>query len=296
MPADVLNGKADEHMISQFVQNCLMPLINTIESALDSDLLSEAEKVGHYYFAFDTSELTRGDFASRMNAYAVAYQNNFYQLDEIRAMEDLPPLDFNFIKLGLDAVLVDPKTREIYTPNTGKLEKMNAEHLTDEQLRGIMMMKEEKRFNPNHNPDNGQFTSGGGSILRIPQIPASTVSKKIAAGVYSLNLSWQNYNKHLEGHRDFERYKNERIKKGKNPQSKLTISRDEAQKIINEKSGTGIVKARRDGTAMDIEYIVCDKVIGYYFTHGEYYPTNKAAIHHSKDGSHLVPDGGGKYG
>ncbi len=48
--------------------------------------------------------------ASRINAYAVAYQNNFYQLDEIRAMEDLPPLDFNFIKLGLDVVLVDTKT------------------------------------------------------------------------------------------------------------------------------------------------------------------------------------------
>ena len=156
MPADVLNGKADEHMISQFVQNCLMPLINTIESALDTDLLTEAEKAGHYYFAFDTSELTRGDFASRMNAYAVALQNNIYQLDEIREMEDKPPLGFNFIKLGLDAVLVDPKTREIYTPNTGRLEKMNAEHLTDEQLRAIL----EERYNPYHDPVTGRFTTG----------------------------------------------------------------------------------------------------------------------------------------
>lgn len=126
MPLDVLNGKATEATISQFVQNCLMPLINTIEAALDRDLLTEAEKAGHYYFAFDTSELTRGDFASRMNAYAVALENNIYQLDEIREMEDKPPLGFNFIKLGLDAVLVDPKTKDIYTPNTGKLEKMNA--------------------------------------------------------------------------------------------------------------------------------------------------------------------------
>ena len=165
MPADVLNDKADEHMISQFVQNCLMPLINTIESALDTDLLTEAEKAGHYYFAFDTSELTRGDFASRMNAYAVAYQNNFYQLDEIRAMEDLPPLDFNFIKLGLDAVLVDPKTREIYTPNTGKLEKMNAEHLTDEDICDIL----EPRGNPYHD-DKGRFTSAGGAGGKMSNI------------------------------------------------------------------------------------------------------------------------------
>ena len=180
MPADVLNGKADEHMISQFVQNCLMPLINTIESALDTDLLTEVEKAGHYYFAFDTSELTRGDFASRMNAYAVALQNNIYQLDEIRAMEDLPPLDFNFIKLGLDAVLVDPKTREIYTPNTGKLEMMNVEHLTDEDICDIL----EPRENPYHD-DKGRFTSAGGaggkmSNVSLPLKPAKIGVKERA--------------------------------------------------------------------------------------------------------------------
>lgn len=173
MPADVLNGKANEAMISQFVQNCLMPLINTIESALDSDLLTESEKAGHYYWAFDTSELTRGDFVSRMNGYATALQNNIYQLDEIREKEDLPPLGFNFIKLGLDAVLVDPKTREIYTPNTGRLEKMNASgHLTDDDLtnndiRAII----EERFNDNHDPKSGRFTSGSSKMSAPGQKP-----------------------------------------------------------------------------------------------------------------------------
>ena len=51
---------------------------------------------------------------------------------------------------------MDPKTREIYTPNTGRLEKMNAEHLTDEQIRAIL----EERYNPYHDPTNGMFTSG----------------------------------------------------------------------------------------------------------------------------------------
>ena len=175
MPADVLNGKADEHMISQFVQNCLMPLINTIESALDTDLLTEAEKAGHYYFAFDTSELTRGDFASRMNAYAVALQNKIYQLDEIREMEDKPPLGFNFIKLGLDAVLVDPKTREIYTPNTGKLEKMNAEHLTEEDICDIL----ESRGNPYHD-DKGRFTSAGGAGGKMSSVSLPLKPPKIS--------------------------------------------------------------------------------------------------------------------
>ena len=167
MPADVLNGKANESMISQFVQNCLMPLINTIESALDRDMLTEAEKIGHYYWAFDTSELTRGDFASRMNAYAVALQNNIYQLDEIREMEDKPPLGFNYIKLGLDAVLVDPKTGDIYTPNTGKLERISSEKgLTIDDVRAILEARGRHYIKGEHGYFMGSYSdgmSGGGS-------------------------------------------------------------------------------------------------------------------------------------
>lgn len=167
MPADVLNGKADEHTISQFVQNCLMPPINTIESALDTDLLTEAEKAGHYYFAFDTSELTRGDFASRMNAYAVALQNNIYQLDEIREMEDKPPLNFNYMKLGLDTVLLDPKTGEIYTPNTDKTSVMSAATgLTNDEVRAILEARGRHWIKGEHGYFMGSVSdgmSGGGS-------------------------------------------------------------------------------------------------------------------------------------
>ena len=163
MPADVLNGKANESMISQFVQNCLMPLINTIESALDRDMLTEAEKIGHYYWAFDTSELTRGDFASRMNAYAVALQNNIYQLDEIREMEDKPPLGFNYIKLGLDSVLLDPKTGEIYTPNTDKTAMMNS-GLTNDEVRAILELRERQAvFGEGHRIIGNISTGGGGA-------------------------------------------------------------------------------------------------------------------------------------
>lgn len=170
MPIDILNGKANETTISQFVQNCLMPLINTIEAALDHDLLTEAEKDSGYYFAFDTSELTRGDFASRMNGYATALQNNIYQLDEIREKEDLPPLGFNYIRLGLDTVLLDPKTGQIYTPNTDKTAVMSGENgLTKDEIRAIMMMAEEKRqavFGEGHrivgNIPGGQSQGGTG--------------------------------------------------------------------------------------------------------------------------------------
>lgn len=61
---------------------------------------------------------------SRYQAYAVGLQNNFLQPDEVRYKEDMPPLGFNYIKLGLNNVLLDPNTGVIYTPNTNKTVKM----------------------------------------------------------------------------------------------------------------------------------------------------------------------------
>ena len=42
------------------------------------------------------------------------------QIDEIRYKENYPPLGLNFVKLGLQDVLYNPETKEIYTPNTNK--------------------------------------------------------------------------------------------------------------------------------------------------------------------------------
>ena len=118
-----LFGTADGLLSEDTVKNAVMPVIDAFEAALDSDLLMESEK-GKYYFAFDTRELTRGDINQRYNAYATALSQNFMQLDEVRAMEDLPPLGVNFVKLGLNDVLLDPKTGTIYTPNTNAYAQM----------------------------------------------------------------------------------------------------------------------------------------------------------------------------
>lgn len=123
MPPAMLNGNASEAVQSIFLLNCLTPVINTIEAALDADMLREDEKANRYY-AFDVSELTRGDFAKRMSGYAVAINSNIMQIDEVREKEDLPPLGFNYIKLGLQDVLLDPKTGVIYTPNTNQMVRM----------------------------------------------------------------------------------------------------------------------------------------------------------------------------
>ena len=103
-----------------FIKTAVMPILTTIECALNRDLLLEKEKKS-FYFAFDTKEITKGDIKTRFDAYKMALDANLMQIDECRYMEDLEPLGLNFIKLGLQDVLFNPQTKEVYTPNTNKV-------------------------------------------------------------------------------------------------------------------------------------------------------------------------------
>lgn len=116
MPPAMINGGATEEDKTNFVQYCLNPALKEIECALNRDLLLESEK-GSYYFAADTSELTKGDIEKRFRAYETASKNGFMQIDEIRLRENMPPLGLDFVRLGLQDVLYDPTTKQFYMPN-----------------------------------------------------------------------------------------------------------------------------------------------------------------------------------
>lgn len=169
-----ISGSANESDISSLARLAAIPLMITIQCALNKDLLLEKEK-GSYYYAFDTKELLRGDMASRFSAYKTALDANFMQIDEVRYAEDMEPLGLTWIKLGLQDVLYDPQTRTVFTPNTGNQQMLdkapeesenagltvsNADHgpaLSEPCEDDII----EPRANPNHDPRNGRFTSGG---------------------------------------------------------------------------------------------------------------------------------------
>lgn len=119
VPETIIKGTASEKDYTNGFRLAVMPVIKAIECALNKDFLLEREKKSFYY-AFDTKELTKGDIKTRYEAYKLGIDANFLQPDEIRYMEDLEPLGLDFIKLGLDSVLYNPKTKEIYTPNTDK--------------------------------------------------------------------------------------------------------------------------------------------------------------------------------
>ncbi len=285
VPYDMLTGNASEAVKVRFFENAVMPVINAIEAALDRDLLLEGEK-DHRYFAFDTREATRGDIQTRYNAYAVALQNNFMQLDEVRKLEDLEPLGVNYVKLGLNDVLLDPKTGRIYTPNTNAMVDMgtgsgavltNAENgdTIEERAKTNWIKGPDGKFQGSH-PGGG----GGGTA----EDAKSELKAKIENGELSTKLDKDKQGEHIIGNPGYKR----RIANGEFP-SYITVSKMEIQKIINAKSLTGQVRKENDGryreliTADDYFGVACSLV-----TH-ESVRTNRGVIHYSKSGAHLVP-------
>jgi HK97 family phage portal protein len=122
-PSSILDGTASDEVYNNWIKVCIMPILIAMQTALNKDLLLPSEK-GSFYFAFDTKELLKGDIEKRFKAYEIASKNGIMQIDEIRYREDLAPLGLEFIKLGLQDVLYNPKTKEIYTPNTNKTADM----------------------------------------------------------------------------------------------------------------------------------------------------------------------------
>lgn len=109
------NSMTEEDM-KQFIRACVAVMTN-IECSLNRDLLLECEK-GRLYWQFDTKELTRGSIKERYDAYKIGLEKNFLQIDEVREKEDMEPLGIDWLQLNLNTVFYNPKTKEIYTPNT----------------------------------------------------------------------------------------------------------------------------------------------------------------------------------
>ena len=124
IPASIICGSRTgnsmtEQDMTQFTR-AAVALMTSIECSLNRDLLLEAEK-GVRYWAFDTKELTRGSLKERYEAYRIGLEKNFLQIDEVRTKEDMEPLGIDWMQLNLNTVLYNPKTKDVYTPNTNAM-------------------------------------------------------------------------------------------------------------------------------------------------------------------------------
>ena len=116
MSPEAVSGQLGEDALAATIKGAVVPVITAFEAALNRGLLLPSER-DWMYFVFDTTELLKGDILKRYQAYKTGLECNVLQIDEARYKEDLPPLGLNWIKLGLQDVLYDPKTKTIYTPN-----------------------------------------------------------------------------------------------------------------------------------------------------------------------------------
>lgn len=116
-----------------FIKDAIMPIATAFVTALNRDFLLEREKKS-YYFAPDTKELLKGSLTERYNAYKIAIETGFKTRNEIRYMEDDDAIEgLDMINLGLGDVLLNPQTKEIYTPNTNTIVKMGGNGAGDTQ-------------------------------------------------------------------------------------------------------------------------------------------------------------------
>lgn len=295
-PHTVIDGGASEDDNKKFI-SAVISLLNQIETELDNVLLLESEKEQGYYWAFDTKELTRGSMKERYDAYEVAVRNNILQIDEIRREEDYEPLGFNFIKLGLQDVLLNPETMDVFTPNTGQTKNL--------------LTGEERAYNPNQPRDaRGRWAAtGGGRIASMTKLysnggakPKKSVDKAekddiidnekdkkelekaIADGKITTKLNKKAQSAHKKGSEEY----NKRIANGELP-SYTEMSNMEIQKIINNNILKGDVRKYKDGQFREV--IKTDDFKGMYGDRetGKYIPTNRGTIHYSKAGTHIVP-------
>lgn len=122
LSSDVIDGTATDDVISGTFKTTIFPIIHAIETALNKSNLLENEK-STYYWAFDTNEILKDDIKTRFEAYKIAIDSDFMQIDEVRRIENMSPLGLDFIKLGLNDVLYYPSSGTVYTPNTDRTAK-----------------------------------------------------------------------------------------------------------------------------------------------------------------------------
>ena len=79
---------------------------------------------GVYFVKFNVDGMLRGDFASRMNGYAIARQNGWMSTNDIRELEDMNkiPTELGGDRYLCNGNMVDLTNAGVWTQTGGKTE------------------------------------------------------------------------------------------------------------------------------------------------------------------------------
>lgn len=106
-------GTGIETIMTAFVRNTLLPYLVAWEEAINQKLLTEKERL-NYFVKFNIDGLLRGDFKSRMEGYQIGRNTGIFSINEIRDMEDRPPVEGgNNYLIPLNNTTIGPDKIEI---------------------------------------------------------------------------------------------------------------------------------------------------------------------------------------
>lgn len=200
---------------------------------------------------------------------------------------------------------LSPKIERIAEGNCCKwCAELEGEYDYDDKPRDIFRRHENCRCTVLYKPVKGKYTdvhskkqfetARDARIDRVESLRAEKerenkgrrdIRERISSGKYSLTLSDQKYAEHVYG---TPQYLNTTQGRGREP-SRLTISKEEAQQLIMRYSGRGDPFITRAGDTGNKEYVTYHKPVGQILINGQWVDTQRVAISHAQDGSHIYP-------
>ncbi|MBU75370.1 MAG: phage portal protein [Pseudoalteromonadaceae bacterium] len=121
--------KSVEQNTLNYLMFAVMPWLKRWEQAMHRDLLSPSEKSTHL-IEFNFNSLIRGDMETRFKSYALGRQWGWLSINDIRRMENLPPVEGGDIYLA-PLNMVDSKNMDVH---------QKIEQATEEQIKEIELL------------------------------------------------------------------------------------------------------------------------------------------------------------
>lgn len=97
-----------EHQDLSFTKHTIRPWVTLIEQVLYTIMPEKDRK--RYFIRFNLDGIMRGDYKTRMESYALSRQNGWMSANDIRSLEDMPPIPK---EEGGDAYLANGNLRPI---------------------------------------------------------------------------------------------------------------------------------------------------------------------------------------
>lgn len=107
---------SNEQMMIQFVNMTLLPIVRQYEHEFNRKLLTSEDRKKGMYFKFNLGGLLRGDTSARTQFYQTMLRSGGMKPDEVRMLEDLPPMGGKANELWISGDLypmeMDPSLRK----------------------------------------------------------------------------------------------------------------------------------------------------------------------------------------